>query len=64
MNSFTNLISHFKEDIRSVKRRDPAAKNTLEIILTYSGLHAVAAYRVSHYFYTKKMYLTARAISQ
>lgn len=64
MNSFNTLIKHFKEDIRSVKRRDPAAKNTLEIILTYSGLHAVAAYRVSHYFYNKKMYLTARAISQ
>ncbi|MDE6593196.1 MAG: serine O-acetyltransferase [Oscillospiraceae bacterium] len=64
MNSFNTLIKHFKEDIRSVKRRDPAAKNTLEIILTYSGLHAVAAYRVSHYFYKKKMYLTARAISQ
>ncbi len=64
MNSLGTLIKHFKEDIRSVKRRDPAAKNTLEIILTYSGLHAVAAYRVSHYFYTKKMYLTARTISQ
>ncbi len=64
MSSFGTLLEHFKADIESVKQRDPAAKNTLEIILTYSGLHAVAAYRVSHFFYEKKFYLTARVISQ
>lgn len=60
----SNLLQQLKEDIESVKRRDPAAKNSVEIVLTYSGLHAVAAYRVSHYFYTKRMFLTARVISQ
>lgn len=64
MSSINTLIEQFKSDIESVKQRDPAAKNTLEIVLTYSGLHAVAAYRVSHYFYKKRMYLTARVISQ
>lgn len=64
MSDMHSLISHFKADIESVKRRDPAARSTLEVVLTYSGLHAVAAYRVSHYFYQKRMYLTARVISQ
>ena len=64
MSSFNKLINDFKADIESVKQRDPAAKNTLEIVLTYSGLHAVAAYRVSHYFYKNRLYLTARVISQ
>ncbi len=64
MSSLGTLLEHFKADIESVKQRDPAAKNTLEIILTYSGLHAVAAYRVAHYFHKKKLYLTARVISQ
>lgn len=64
MESLNTLKEHFKADIESVKQRDPAAKNTLEIILTYSGLHAVAAYRVSHYFYQRRLYLTARVISQ
>lgn len=64
MSNSENLLEHLKADIRSVKQRDPAAKNTLEILLTYSGLHAVAAYRVSHYFYTQRLYLTARVISQ
>ena len=43
MSSLKTFITHFKADIESVKQRDPAAKNTLEIILNYSGLHAVAA---------------------
>ncbi len=64
MNGINDLIEQFKSDIESVKQRDPAAKNTLEIVLTYSGLHAVAAYRVSHHFYKKRMFLTARVISQ
>ena len=64
MSSFNKFINDFKADIESVKQRDPAAKNTLEIVLTYSGLHAVAAYRVSHYFYKNRLYLTARVISQ
>jgi len=64
LENFNKVIEQFKSDMESVKRRDPAARTTLEILLTYSGLHAVAAYRVSHYFYKKKMFLTARIISQ
>lgn len=64
MLSIKKLIKQFNEEIESVKRRDPAARNALEIVLTYSGLHAILAYRVAHVFYTKKLYLTARIISQ
>ena len=58
------MLEHIKSDIESVKRRDPAARSTIEILLTYSGLHAVLMYRVSHWFYTKKLYTIARCISQ
>ena len=58
------MLEHIKSDIESVKRRDPAARSTLEILLTYSGLHAVLMYRVSHWFYTMKLYTIARCISQ
>ncbi len=54
----------FREEIASVKRRDPAARNAFEIVLTYSGLHAVLAYRVSHKLYTKKLFTLARIVSQ
>lgn len=54
----------FREEIASVKRRDPAARGAFEIIFTYSGLHAVLAYRLSHMLYSKKLYTLARIISQ
>ena len=58
------MLEHIRSDIESVKKRDPAARSTLEILLTYSGLHAVLMYRASHWFYTKKLYTAARCISQ
>lgn len=58
------MFRQLKEDIELIKKRDPAARNTFEILLTYSGLHAVQAYRKSHWFYKHKMYTIARIISQ
>ena len=58
------MFDHIKSDIESVKKRDPAARSTFEIILTYSGLHAVLMYRVSHWFYQMKLFTAARMISQ
>ena len=58
------MFDKIKEDIASIKERDPAARSTLEIIFTYTGLHALIFYRVSHWFYNMKLYTIARAISQ
>ncbi len=58
------MLDRIKEDIQSIKERDPAAKNTFEIILTYSGLHALVGYRLSHWFYKNKYFTVARVISQ
>lgn len=59
-----SFIKDFKHDIDSIKARDPAAKNALEIILTYSGVHAVLIYRLSHALYKRKMLVSARIVSQ
>lgn len=59
----SRIIKSYKEEIQSIKDRDPAATSTLEI-LTYSGLHAVAMYRVAHWFYLKDFKVIARVISQ
>ena len=56
-------LDEIKEDIQVIKERDPAAKSTLEVVLTYSGLHAVLAYRVSHALYKKDHFLAARIVS-
>ena len=53
-----------REDIEAVKQRDPAARSDVEILLLYSGVHAILAYRVAHKLYLGKRYFSARAISQ
>jgi serine O-acetyltransferase len=52
-----------RDHIQAIKREDPAAKSTLEIILCYPGLHAVLLHRVSHWFYGRRLYVLARLIS-
>ncbi|WP_142506134.1 serine O-acetyltransferase [Melghirimyces algeriensis] len=53
-----------KADIDAVFNRDPAARSTFEVVLTYSGLHAIWMYRVAHWFFKRKRFLIARIISQ
>ncbi|MBS4534018.1 serine O-acetyltransferase [Clostridium sp. D2Q-14] len=58
------MFSKIKEDIKTIYERDPAAKNMLEIILCYPGLHAIIFHRIGHWFYIRKLFLVARIISQ
>ena len=53
-----------KEDIRATRERDPAAKSDWEVALLYSGVHAVAAYRLAHRIHKNGHTFVARAISQ
>lgn len=53
-----------RDHIQAIKREDPAAKSSLEILLCYSGLHAVVIHRVAHWFYRHRYYVIARLISQ
>ncbi len=52
-----------RSDISTIKLKDPAAGSSLSIILTYNGMHAVWAYRVSHLFWNLKLKIIARIIS-
>ncbi len=52
------------DDIAAVRERDPAARSDLEVLLLYSGVHAILAYRVAHKLYLSEHYFAARAISQ
>lgn len=54
----------FRSEVKAVFERDPAAKNILEVILLYSGLHAIIAYRLAHVFYLAKIPFLPRLISQ
>ena len=44
------------EDLKIVKKRDPAAKNYLQIILFYPGYQAIYWYRIAHFFYKIKLF--------
>lgn len=58
------MLEKIKQDIESIKERDPAARNTFEILLTYTGLHALVFYRISHKLYQLRLYTLARMVSQ
>jgi serine O-acetyltransferase len=53
-----------REDIASVKENDPAARSTLEVVLCYSGLHALWAYRLNHWLWNHGFCFLARWFSQ
>jgi serine O-acetyltransferase len=57
------LFRLIREDIRSVFDRDPAARSTLEVLLSYPGLHAIWGYRITHWMWRHGLKLLARWFS-
>ncbi|MBQ8345792.1 MAG: serine O-acetyltransferase [Clostridia bacterium] len=53
-----------REDIRVTMERDPAARSKAQVVLLYSGIHAMMAHRVAHQLHKREHYFLARAISQ
>ncbi len=58
------MFEGIRQDISAVKERDPAARNSLEVLLLYSGVHAIILHRPAHWLYNHKMFFAARFISQ
>ena len=56
-------VSHWKEDIQSVFERDPAARNTFEILTAYPGIHAIIFHRLSHWLWNQGLKWLARMLS-
>ena len=59
-----HLFSLMREDVANVIEHDPAAKSRLEVVLCYSGLHAVWFYRMNHGLWNHRLFLAARWLSQ
>ncbi|MCQ2559366.1 MAG: serine O-acetyltransferase [Clostridia bacterium] len=57
-------MGRLRREIKAVFERDPAAKNTLEVLLCYPGLHAILMHRVAHFLYRHKWFVLSRFISQ
>ncbi|WP_108445445.1 serine O-acetyltransferase [Halomonas denitrificans] len=58
------MLQRLREDINSVFARDPAARNFLEVLTNYPGLHALLAHRLSHWLWRKNLKWLARTLSQ
>lgn len=57
------FLRRIREDIDTVRRNDPAARNTLEILLCYPGLHAVWLHGVANWLYRRRFFTVARIVS-
>jgi len=57
-------FSKIRNDIDSVIARDPAARSRLEVMLVYSGLHAIWIHRITHWLWKRNVRFLARWISQ
>jgi serine O-acetyltransferase len=57
------LWQQWKQDVACVFDRDPAARNTIEVLLTYPGVHAVFWYRIAHLLWLRDVKLLARWLS-
>lgn len=51
-------------DAKSIARRDPAARNILQVILLYPGFHILVSHRVAHFFFRLHLFFLARWTSQ
>ncbi len=60
----TGLREELHDSVQAVKCKDPAARSNAEILLLYSGVHAIFAHRIAHRLYRKGFYFSARAVSQ
>jgi serine O-acetyltransferase len=61
---WTAIAVSFRKEIRAIFERDPAAGNFVEVLLTYSGLHAMIFYRISHALREARIPFLPRWLSQ
>ena len=57
------MFQRLREDINSVFDRDPAARNFLEVLTNYPGLHALLLHRCGHWLWQKNLKWLARTLS-
>ncbi|HEX9117946.1 MAG TPA: serine O-acetyltransferase EpsC [Anaerolineae bacterium] len=58
------MLKTIRSDVQAVLDRDPAARNALEVVLLYPGLHALWLYRVAHVLWRNGLFFAGRLISQ
>ena len=57
------MFAELRRDVRAVRERDPAARSTLEVLLCYPGVHALAFHRFAHAIWRRGWTVPARFVS-
>ncbi len=57
------MFSRLREDLASVRERDPAARSTLEVLTCYPGVHALLFHRLAHAAWIRKWFWLGRFVS-
>ncbi|PKN01202.1 MAG: serine O-acetyltransferase [Elusimicrobia bacterium HGW-Elusimicrobia-1] len=63
MNIFSRAYFRLKEDVRTVFRKDPAARGVVEVLTCYPGLHAILLHRFAHFLWRHGLKFPARLVS-
>ena len=58
------MLRQIKDDVRIAMEKDPAARNFIEVLLLYPGVHALISYRMAHNLWNMGFNFLARALSQ
>lgn len=58
-----NVFRRFRKDVQTVFDRDPAARNLLEVLCCYPGLHALWLHRLANFLWRNGMKLLGRIVS-
>lgn len=53
-----------RRDVQAALARDPAARSRLEVVLLYSGVHALWMHRLAHALWKRRLYFLGRVLSQ
>ncbi len=57
------MFSRLREDLASVRERDPAARSTWEVLTCYPGVHALMFHRLAHAAWTRELHWIGRFVS-
>ena len=57
------MFDTIRRDVQAVRERDPAARSTLEVLLCYPGVHALAFHRIAHAIWRRGWRIPARFLS-
>ena len=57
------MFKHLREDLASVRERDPAARSTWEVLTCYPGVHALIFHRIAHAAWNRRLFWVGRFVS-